>query len=268
MTACRSILLSCAILALAGCQDIGTDSAVCTTGKCDDPSAIGFGQLMPRAPEAPGAIAITRNQDRWLCEVIGDRGDIVLLSVEYAQRTSALNGVLAIEENGVFADQYRVVQTGSGWSFELRAGNNAMLADSKSFATEQEARDAVTATRELVAGIVQYKEALQHGAQFELTRDGSQWEFELFNRDGDSLLKSQVYSRRLDAIGGIESVRNNGKNDSRYLVVDSPPRFILKASNGQEIAESSQTFDSVEAAEAAIASTQTLLSSERVANPW
>jgi uncharacterized protein YegP (UPF0339 family) len=247
---------------------MGTDSPQCTTGKCDDPSAITFGQLMPRAPQAPGTISVTRNDSSWLCEVIGDQGEIVLLSDEYAGRTSALNGVLAIEENGVLADRYRVSQTTSGWSFELRAANNVLLADSQSFATEQEARDAVAATRDLVAGIVQYKAVLQDGAQFVLTRDGSEWEFLLRDQDGGAILKSQVYQRRSDAINGIESVRENGKNDARYQIVDSPPRVILKAANGQEIAESNETFDSVEAAEAAIASTQTLLSSERVANPW
>ncbi|MEN8160231.1 MAG: DUF1508 domain-containing protein [Myxococcota bacterium] len=63
-------------------------------------------------------------------------------------------------------------------------------------------------------------------------------------------------------------VRLNGKDDGRYVLLDSPHRFILKAANGVEIAESAETYGSAAEAEAAITSTRALLSSERVANPW
>ena len=59
----------------------------------------------------------------------------------------------------------------------------------------------------------------------------------------------------------------NGKDAARYQVLADPPRFILKAANGQEIAASA-SFDSPEAADGAVTATQTLLVSERAANPW
>jgi hypothetical protein len=252
---------------LLGCQEAGTDGEC--AGKCDDlDDSAAFGKLMPRAPETPGIISISRNEDSWFCEVIGARGDIVLLSEEYTTRASALNGALAIEENGVDEARYQVLEVEGGWGFVLRAGNNVVLADSQVFASEAEGEAAAALARDLVAGIVQYKAAVTSGARFELGRDGSAWDFTLRDADGTPLLVSQTYSRRRDAITGIESVRNNGKDEGRYVVLDSPPRFILKAANGEEIGESSTTFASAEDAQAAVSSLRALLASERVANPW
>ncbi len=259
-----------AALGLFACQDAGPDTGQdCNGGKCDSLDDEGSGaDLMPRAPVAPGTISITRNDDRWLCELIGPKGTIVMLSRDYDSRASALNGSLAIEENGVLPERYVVAQTDDGWVFSLRAGNNTTIAESGAFATEADARSAIEELRDLVAGIVQYKAALTDGARFDLTRDGSSWAFDLVDEAQQPLLKSQVYSRRLDAITGIESVRANGKDADRYQVLDGPPRFVLEASNGQEIAESGSTYASVEDAQAAVAETQALLTSERVANPW
>lgn len=255
-------------IGLAACESAGPDAEQCR-GKCDglgDEAA--FGQLMPRAPSTPGIISIARNQDAWLCEVVGAQGDIVLLSQEYTSRASALNGALAIEENGVDEGRYEVQQSGEGWSFVLRAGNGQVLADSKTYATEAEARAAVAEARDLVAGIVQFRAALSQGAGFQLGRDGADWSFELRGERGEPILASQTYSRRRDAITGIESVRENGRNADRYELLDSPPRFVLEAANGEEIAASSASFASLEEAEAAMTATRELLASERVANPW
>lgn len=267
MRARASLVAWCVLL--AACQGAGADGGQdCNQGKCDGFEEAGGDDLMPRAPQAPGAISITRNGDAWLCEVIGQKGEIGLLSTEYGERTSALNGALAIEENGVLPERYVVSQSQAGWVFALRAGNSATIATSAAYASEAEATAAAAAMRELVAGIVQYRAAMTGGARFVLSRDGSRWRFDLLDEGGETLLASQIYSRRQDAITGIESVRLNGKQAARYAVLADPPRFILKAANGVEIAESGATFDSAEAAQAAVADTQALLVSERAANPW
>ena len=269
MTARKWLFAWCAALALAACQGAGSeDGQDCGGGKCDDLGESGSNDLMPAAPQAPGTISITRNDDQWLCEVIGSKGEIALLSTEYTSRTSALNGALAIEENGVLPERYVVSQSDAGWSFALRAGNNATIADSRVFESEAEAEAAAQATRDLVAGIVQYKAAMTGGARFVLSRDeAGKWRFDLFDEAEAVILSSQLYSRRQDAITGIESVRVNGKDAGRYTVLADPPRFILKAANGEEIAASA-SFDNAEAAEGAVAATQSLLVSERAANPW
>src|SRR4029078_3595361 len=93
------ILAWCAVLGLLACQGGGADDGQdCTGGKCDDPGASGGDPLRPPAPQAPGTIWIARNGDSWLCEVIGGRGEIALLSTEYAEHPSALNRRLAICE--------------------------------------------------------------------------------------------------------------------------------------------------------------------------
>jgi uncharacterized protein YegP (UPF0339 family) len=269
MTARKWLLAWCAALGLVACQGAGAeDGQDCNQGKCDGFDEAGGEDLMPRAPAAPGTISITRSGESWLCEVIGPKGEIALLSTEYTSRTSALNGALAIEENGVLPERYLVSQSAAGWTVALRAGNNATIAESQAFASEAEAQAAGDAMRELVAGIVQYKAAMTGGARFVLARDGALWRFELLAEDGDSLLESQDYSRRQDAITGIESVRANGKLADKYVVLADPPRFILKAGNGEEIAASGTSYDSAEAAQAAVAETQALLVSERAANPW
>ena len=270
MTARKWLLALCAALGLAACQGAGSDGGQdCNGGKCDDIGGTGGDDLMPASPQAPGTISITRNSDQWLCEVIGSKGEIVLLSTEYTERTSALNGALAIEENGVLPERYVVSQTDAGWSFALRAGNNATIADSAVYASEEEARAAAEATRDLIAGIVQYKAAKTGGARFVLSRDeAGAWRFDLIDEEEAPVLGSQLYSRRQDAITGIESVRVNGKEEGRYQLLADPPRFIIKAANGEEIAASAATFDSAEAAEAAASATRTLLVSERAANPW
>lgn len=269
MTARKWLLAGCAALGLFACQGGGPgDGQDCNQGKCDGFEEASGEDLMPRAPEAPGNISITRSGDSWLCEVIGSKGAIALLSTEYTSRTSALNGALAIEENGVLPERYVVSESAAGWTVALRAGNNATIAQTQAFASEAEAQAAADAMRELVAGIVQYRAAMTGGARFVLARDGAIWRFELLAEDGEALLRSQDYSRRQDAITGIESVRANGKLADKYVLLADPPRFILKAGNGEEIAESGASYDTAEAAEAAVAETQALLVSERAANPW
>ncbi len=268
MSVRKTLFLCCSLLATVACQDAGLDPSYCENNtRCDDPSQA-ISQLMPRAPATPGSVGITRNQDQWLFEVIGSKGEIVLMSQSYAARNSAQNGILSVFENGVQAEQYALTQTSGGYGFVLRAANNEVIADSQTFATESEAITAAAAARDLVAEIVQYRAALDAGAQFRLDRDGSSWEFGLRDDEGDSLLASQKYSRRATALNGIDSVRNNGKDATRYQLLDGPPRFILKASNGQEIAESSKSYPTLDAAQAAVNTTQALLQSERVANPW
>jgi len=263
-----SLLAAAGLLALASCDGAFGDSNDCV-GKCDGlGDSAGGGRVMQRMPEQPGTIEISRAADDWLCEVVGEKAEVVLLSEVYANRANALNGALAIEENGVLRERFRVLQNGTGWSFELLAGNNVVLAESQQFSSQAAAEAGADRARDLVAGIVQYKAARTSGAHFALDRDGSAWQFALNDERGAPLLASQDYSRRRDAITGIESVRNNGKNPARYQVLDGPPRFILKASNGREIGTSAQTFDTVAAAQAAADQLNALLTSERVANPW
>jgi uncharacterized protein YegP (UPF0339 family) len=228
---------------------------------------------MQAVPRAPGEFAVTRNADgSWYFETIGARGEILLMSQAYVVRASALNGILSVEENGVDLAQYKVSQDSVGnWRFELLARNYEVIAESQLYSSEHAALAGVQEARDLIAGILRFKAAVQDGARFDLWRDQTtrEWHFALQSEEGETLLRSEAYTGRTGAVNGIESVRLNGKIVERYRVREagSQAYFILVAGNGHEIAESI-LYDSIEAAEAGIETTRALLASERVANPW
>jgi len=229
--------------------------------------------LMQTAPVSPGAFEVTRSVDgQWHFNAIGAKGEILLISEGYGAKPNALNGILSIEENGVHLDSYKIRDLGDGnWAFELRAGNNQVIADSQVYRSEEEANAGVLEARDLVAGILQYKAAVDDGARFDLWKEpaSGKWLFVMRAEDGRVLLESEEYEARTGAVNGLESVRLNGKDLARFQVVQGEQLyFILKAGNGHEIASSAAVFDSMEQAEAAVVETQTLLLSERVANPW
>lgn len=229
--------------------------------------------VMQKRPEAPGEFDITRGKDgQWYFNGVGARGERLLLSEGYVEKASALNGILSVEENGVYTENYEVQQTVDGdWIFVLRAGNNQVIAESGLYRSQADAEAAITEARDLVAGIVQYKAAVTDGARFDLWKDeaSKEWFFVLRQADGRILLESEGYTGRTGAVNGLESVRLNGKDLNRYsFVSDDGVKFILKAANGQEIARSADTFASEADAQAAINETNALLQSERVASPW
>jgi hypothetical protein len=203
---------------------------------------------------------------------VGDKGSIFLLSQDYVEKVSAINGILSVEDNGVLAERYLVSQVADGeWKFVLRAGNNQEIGASPIFRNQEDAEAAVIATRDLIAGIVQWKAAVTNGARFDLWRDqeDKQWYFVLRAADGRVLLESEDYQARTGAVNGIESVRENGKNLARYQLLEGGGEhfFVLKAGNGQEIGRST-AYATPEEAQAAIDETNQLLISEKVGSPW
>jgi len=222
---------------------------------------------MQKAP--PGESAISRNEaGQWLFHTIGKRGEIVLYSQAYVTRASAANGILSVEENGVDLDQYKVSQNPDGtWRFYLQAKNFQEIATSGSFATEAGAKAGVGEARDLIAAILQFKAEMEDGARFDLYRSDTdnEWYFTLIDEDGTELLFSEGYQSRTGAVNGIQSVRENGKDQNRYAFQGT--LFIIKAKNGQEIASSGTYGTAQEAADGAT-HVQQLLQSERVANPW
>jgi uncharacterized protein YegP (UPF0339 family) len=259
-----------ALLAGASCQQFEpAPPPQCAGGKCDNPWDEEASQalLMQKAP--PGESAISRNKaGQWLFHTVGQRGEVVLYSQAYVTRASAANGILSVEENGVDLDQYKVLQQPDGsWRFSLQAKNYQEIATSGSFATEAEAQAAVQEARDLIAAILQFKAEMADGARFDLYRSkvDNEWYFTLIDVDGTELLYSEGYQGRTGAVNGIQSVRENGKDENRYAFQDT--LFILKAKNGQEIARSGN-FDTAQDAADGAKHVQQLLQSERVANPW
>ena len=86
--------------------------------------------------------------------------------------------------------------------------------------------------------------------KFELYKDkAGEFRFRLKAGNGEIILASEGYKARASAENGIESVKKNAPDDSRYERKDSAsgkPMFNLKASNGQVIG-TSETYSSASA---------------------
>ncbi|OIV40289.1 YegP family protein [Flavobacterium johnsoniae] len=87
-------------------------------------------------------------------------------------------------------------------------------------------------------------------------RTNGEFQFNLKAGNGQTILASEGYTTKAACTNGIESVKTNSQDDSRYDRKESSngkPYFNLKASNGQIIG-SSEMYESVSARENGIES--------------
>lgn len=88
-----------------------------------------------------------------------------------------------------------------------------------------------------------------------LRKDG-EYQFNLKAGNGQVILSSQGYAGKPNCLNGIESVRKNSQDDSKFERKESSsgkPYFNLKATNGQVIGNS-EMYESVAACENGIES--------------
>ena len=83
--------------------------------------------------------------------------------------------------------------------------------------------------------------------KFEIYKDkAGETRFRLKAGNGQTILASEGYKRKASAMNGVESVRKNSKDDSRFertKTKNGKHRFNLKASNGQVIG-TSESYES------------------------
>lgn len=93
--------------------------------------------------------------------------------------------------------------------------------------------------------------------KFEIYKDkGGEFRFRLKAANGQNILASEGYKAKPSCTNGIESVRKNSQDDSKYERMESKsgkPYFNLKASNGQVIG-TSEMYSSSSAMENGIVS--------------
>lgn len=97
-------------------------------------------------------------------------------------------------------------------------------------------------------------------------KKGKKYSFNLKAGNHQAILTSQAYADRGGAENGIESVRKNGTDDTRFerkVSTGGKPFFSLKAANGQIIG-TSERYDSEAAMENGIASVKTNCVSDEV----
>jgi len=69
------------------------------------------------------------------------------------------------------------------------------------------------------------------------------------NAEGKTIVKSENYAQKASAKNGIESVRKNCQEDSRYELKESSngkPFFNIKSTNGQIVGTSALFADEIE----------------------
>ena len=85
---------------------------------------------------------------------------------------------------------------------------------------------------------------------------GGKFSFNLKAANHQVILTSETYTTKAAAENGIESVKKNAPDDSRYerkVAKDNSPYFVLTASNGQVVGKS-EMYSSGSAMENGIAS--------------
>ena len=91
--------------------------------------------------------------------------------------------------------------------------------------------------------------------KFELKKSkNDKFYFSLLASNGQVILSSEMYEAKASAVNGIESVKKNGGDASRYEKLtgkDGSPYFTLKAGNGQVIGQS-QMYSSEKARDGGI----------------
>ncbi len=92
--------------------------------------------------------------------------------------------------------------------------------------------------------------------RFTVRKSGGQFVFTLYASNGEAILVSERYVRKVDAINGIEAVRASAEEGARYEKRTSKanqPYFVLKTANN-EIIGTSEMYSSEAARDAGIAS--------------
>lgn len=96
--------------------------------------------------------------------------------------------------------------------------------------------------------------------KFELkTAANGKFHFNLKAGNGQIILSSEMYETRAAAEGGIDSIKKNAGDETRYerrTSAQGDPYFVLKAGNGQEIGRS-EMYNSPAAMENGITSLKT-----------
>ena len=210
-------------------------------------------------------------------------GKVVLISQAYMSESSRDNGVQSVTKNMNIAERYKTATHENGkYFFGLRAGNNQEIATSRWFdgesdrdntvanllgggkaaeSTTNESAKVVPTTKD--AGGVNYKD-YKPLAFYKSNIGGEEFGFDAFaegdsyyftvNNDGEPILLSEDYTSEAGRDNGIKSVKNNIKNEARYVKEqhsNGKYYFRLLAGNKQEIA-TSVWFDSAKDRDKAI----------------
>jgi outer membrane protein OmpA-like peptidoglycan-associated protein/uncharacterized protein YegP (UPF0339 family) len=199
-----------------------------------------------------------------------DDGAVVLCSEGYLSESARDNGIESVKKNMELEERYAVLDLGEGkWALSLKAGNNKEIARScevnsadaaKAFLPSERAKAkaaklAAMAASATVAKVSneedeylicrEYEEKYNKanvvdgiiGFKHENT---GQYYFAWYNENGHVILRSEAYPNETARDNGIESVKKNREDKTKFSTIEARGAhyLILKAGNHKEIGRS------------------------------
>ncbi|CAN5615192.1 hypothetical protein BH11MYX1_BH11MYX1_29980 [soil metagenome] len=244
-------LITVLVLAFATTASIGC----ATTGEDDISDA-------DSNSTAAGKFDLWQSTDGWHFHLKAGNGAILMASESYTSRTAALNGILAVENNGVDNAQYKVVQGASGYLLHLVAGNNEIISYSQNYSSKSNATRAINSCVKAVTTYLDKVEANTSGARVQIDQGTSgQFRFNVFAQNGQVVLSSESYTTAAAAWNGAFAVQDAATLEASFAVLtatDGRFYFTLTAQNGQ-IVGISQMYTTAESARSGIASVTSTL---------
>jgi uncharacterized protein YegP (UPF0339 family) len=168
--------------------------------------------------------------------------EIILSSQGYSSRTSALNGMLSVLDNGENPNRYELRLAANGQHyFVLKAANGRVIGSSELYGARSAAARGAQSVQDNVADYLDWL-ANRTGARIDVFpgMDGRYY-FNVHAGNGEIVLSSQGYAEEASAYNGALSVADNGLDPARYEVLESADGgyyFNLTATNGRVIGTS------------------------------
>jgi uncharacterized protein YegP (UPF0339 family) len=210
-----------------------------------------------------GKFDLWQANDGWHFHLAAGNGAILLTSEAYASRTSAINGVLSVETNGVDSAQYSLKQAANGgYLLHLNAANNEIISFSQVYSSKSNATRAITSCVRAVTTYLDKLEANTTGARVQIEEGSTnQFRFNVFAANGQVVLSSESYTTAAAAWNGAFAVQDAAALDASFAILtatDGRFYFTLTAQNGQ-IVGISQMYTTKASAQAGIASVKSTL---------
>ncbi|MEM9074268.1 MAG: DUF1508 domain-containing protein [Myxococcota bacterium] len=179
----------------------------------------------------------------WYFNLKAANHQVVLSSAGgYGTRTSALNAVLSVLDNGEQATRFDVQPAANGeYYFNLKARNGRVIGTSETYVTLSNARRGVDGVMRNVGEYLDYL-AGRTGERFQVFQGADdRFYFSLYAGNGEIVLQSQGYSDEATAWNATFSVASNGVDEANYEINEASNGgfyFNLVATNGRVIGTS------------------------------
>ncbi len=182
------------------------------------------------------------NDKRWYFNFTAANHEIILQSQSYSSRTSALSGVLSVQNNAHVAERYDYRTASNGdFYFVLKAANGHIIGMSELYSTASNAKAGAQGVSDNMDDYLALWNS-RTGARFVIAEGSTgKFHFNLHAKNGEIVLSSESYTTEAAALNGTFSVFDNGQKEARYDLKEARDGrwyFNIRASNGQVVATS------------------------------